>query len=71
MPTYEVTPTTKLRLSSDLVFAIISGPHRINQSWTADSLRGELDRIGLTFTNAELLGIATELITRGDLVETP
>ncbi len=68
---YEVTPNTKLRLSSDLVFAIISGPHRINTAWTADSLREELDRIGVTFTNPELLDIAAELITRGDLVSTP
>ena len=65
---FEITDTTKLRLSSDLVFAIISGPHRINESWTADLLRIELDRIGLTFSNDELAEIAAELISRGDLV---
>lgn len=68
---FEVTPTTKLRLSSDLVFAIISGPHRINEKWTADLLRVELKRIGLAFTNTELAVIATELISRGDLVNVP
>ncbi len=65
---FEITPTTKLQLSSDLVFAIISGPHRINETWTADTLRVELKRIGVTFTNAELADIAAELITRGDLI---
>ncbi len=68
---FEITPPTKLRLNSDLVFAIISGPHRINESWTADLLRAELDRIGITFTNAELGDIAAELISRGDLVNVP
>ncbi len=68
---FEITDTTKLRLSSDLVFAIISGPHRINESWTADTLRVELTRIGITFTNTELAAIAAELISRGDLVNLP
>ncbi len=65
---FEITDATKLRLSSDLVFAIISGPHRINEKWTADTLRVELTRIGITFTDAELVDIAAELISRGDLV---
>ena len=68
---FKVTDATKLQLSSDLVFGIISGPHRINTAWTADLLRVELKRIGLTFTNAELAAIASELITRGDLVNVP
>ena len=68
---FKVTDATKLRLSSDLVFAIISSPHRINTSWTAELLRVELRRIGLTFTNPQLAAIASELITRGDLVNVP
>ena len=68
---FKVTDATKLRLSSDLVFAIISSPHRINTAWTAELLRVELRRIGLTFTNTQLAAIASELITRGDLVNVP
>ncbi len=68
---FEITSGTKLRLSSDLVFGILSSPHRINESWTAELLRVELKRIGLTFTNAELGAIAAELINRGDLVNVP
>ncbi len=68
---FEITDATKLRLSSDLVFAIISGPHRINEQWTADTLRVELTRIGITFTNPELAAIAAELISRGDLADVP
>ena len=68
---FKISPTTELKLSADLIFGILSSPQRREQTWDADSLRVELKRIGLSFTNPELSAIATELITRGDLVNVP
>lgn len=68
---FKVSPATELKLSADLVLAILTSPHRRGEEWTAITLRVELKRIGLTFTNDELADIAAELIARGDLVNVP
>ena len=68
---FKVSPATELKNSADLVLGILTSPHRRGQEWNGSNLRGELKRIGLTFTNDELDAIATELISRGDLVTTP
>ena len=68
---FKVSDATELKNSADLVLGILASPHRRGQEWTASNLRVELKRIGLTFSNDELDAIATELITRGDLVTTP
>lgn len=67
---FKISPETELKLGADLIFGILSSPHRIGQTWDAESLRVELRRVGLSFSNAELGSIATELISRGDLVST-
>ncbi len=65
---FKVSDATELKNSADLVLGILTSPHRRGQEWDAAILRAELKRIGLAFTNAELNAIASELITRGDLV---
>ncbi len=65
---FKVSPATELRNSADLVLGILTSPHRRGEEWTATTLRVELRRIGLSFTDDELSAIAAELISRNDLV---
>ncbi len=65
---FKVSDATELKNSADLVLGILTSPHRRGQEWIGANLRVELKRIGLTYTDDELNAIATELISRGDLI---
>lgn len=67
---YKISDAAWLKESSDLALAILSTPTRIADTWTEDTLKAELARIGVHYTAEEIALIAGELEGRGDLVKT-
>ncbi len=68
---FKVSPAVQLKVSSGLVLAILSSIHRRNAVWTDASLKVEMRRIGIAFTDTEVTDITTALLASGDLVNFP
>ncbi len=65
---YKVSDALWLNESVALAKAILTTPTNISKTWTVASFNTELDRIGITYTGAELGLIAAKLLADGDLV---
>ena len=67
---YKLTNPYRLKTEADRVQSILSTPKYSNRTFTAEQARTELASIGLSYTQAEVELILTELIVRSILEET-